>query len=189
MLRRSLILSILLLLAALPAARAEITLTLGWERPVQFKVIDAETGEAVSRPLLIVETEKVYEGAPQAVKNFEVLRGNDLGLIDYKASEKVPTVGLRVVASGYAMLYKKFSVKELPPRQRDREGFDVGPAPAVVIEMKNLERHGEWKNNFRLNIGPALEEFLEVGPPAMPKEGKKLLADFLNKERDKLLGF
>lgn len=183
-------LALALLLLGWPAAvPAEFTLRFGWERPVQFKVVDAQTGEPVPRPLVIVETEKVYEGSAEPVKSYEVLRGNDLGQVDYKASEKVPGVGLRIVASGYAMLYKRLSWKDLPPRQRDREGFDVGPPPVVPIEMKNLERLGEWKNNFRLNIGPALEEFLEIGPPAMSPEDKKAIADFLNRERDKLLGF
>jgi len=182
------LLVVLLLLLPISAV-AEVTLTLGWERPVRFKVVDAETGEAVARPLLIVATEKEYEGAPQPVKTFEVLRGGESGTVDYKASEKVRGVELRLTAPGYAYLIKQVSWQQLPPRQRDKEGFDLGPPPVIELALKNLERSGDWKREFRISIGPALEEYLALGPPAMSREGKKLIADFLNKERDKLLGF
>jgi len=182
------LLVVLLLLSPISAS-AEVTLTLGWERPVQFRVVDAETGEAVSRPLLIVATEKEYEGAPQPVTTFEVLRGGENGTVDYKASENVAGVELRLTAPGYAYLIKQVGWQQLPPRQRDREGFDGGPPPVIEVPLKNLERSGDWKREFRISIGPALEEYLALGPPAMNREGKKLIGDFLNKERDKLLGF
>ncbi len=168
---------------------AEVTLSLGWERPVRFKVVDAETGEAVAKPLVLVGTTKEYPGAPAPLQMFEVLRGNSAGLIEYQASEKTSGVELRVTASGYALLIKKVHWKDLPPRQQDRDGFDLGPAPLITIELKNLARSGEWAHNFKLNIGPALEEYLELVPPAMTREGKKAIADFLDKERGRLLGF
>ena len=94
----------------------------------------------------------------------------------------------------YTKLYDAYLVKQvgwqrLPPRQRDREGFDVGPPPVIEVALKNLERSGDWKREFRISIGPALEEYLSLGPPAMSREGKQLIGDFLNRERDKLLGF
>ncbi|BCR03102.1 hypothetical protein DESUT3_01710 [Desulfuromonas versatilis] len=182
-------LALLVLLSLSAPAAAQVSVSFGWERPVQFKVVDAETGEAVARPLLVVATSKEYPGAPAPVKSYDVYRGNAVGVVDYKASEKVPGVELRVVASGYSFLTKQVHWKDLPQRKRDSDGLDLGPPPVVTIELKNLERSGEWARNFKLNIGPALEEFLEIGPPAMSRDGKKLIGDFLDKERGKLLGF
>ncbi len=183
----TLVLLIVLSLAA--TAAAQVSVSFGWERPVQFKVVDAETGEAVAKPLLVVATSKDYPGAPAPVKSYHVYRGNAVGVVDYKASEKQPGVELRVVASGYSLLVKQVNWKELPQRRRDSDGFDLGSPPVVTIELKNLERQGEWARNFKINIGPALEELLEIGPPAMTRDSKQLIADFLNKERGKLLGF
>lgn len=179
---------ILLHLALIPAA-AELTVIKSWERPVLFKAVDASTGEPVPSPLMIVATEQAYEGAPAPVKSYEVFRGDSEGSVEYRASDRVAGAELHVVASGYALLYKSVKWSDLPPRQRDAAGFETGKPPVVAIELKKFATKSDWNRELRLNIGPTLDDFLKIRPPAMGQEGKKLIEEFLNRERDKLIGF
>lgn len=177
------------LLLAATGGVAEMEIILGWERPVRFAVIDAETGEPVPRPLLIVATEKLYEGSAQPVVTYKVLRGTAAGTVDYQASEKNAGVELQVTAPGHELLVKQVSWKELPPRQRDERGSDVGPVPVIPVELNNLERLGEWKQSFRLNIRPSLEELLQLPAHAMSRQDRKVISDFIDRQENSLLGF
>ncbi len=104
-------------LLAATCALAEMEVILGWERPVRFAVTDADSGEPVPRPLMIVATEKRYEGSAQPVVTYKVFRGKKAGIVDYMASEKNAGVELRVTAPGHEFLVKQVRWSDLPPRQ------------------------------------------------------------------------
>jgi hypothetical protein len=181
-------LTLSMLLIWVTQSRAEVTFTVGWERPVRFKVVDAETGAAVAKPLLIIKTEKTEEGSNQPVAYYEVLEGSENGMVPFQANEKIRGVEVRAVATGYALLTRNVLWQELPPRQRDEQGLDLGPPPEIVLALKDLSRTGRWQSNFRLTVAPDLDELLQVKPPFLSTEDKRIISEFLNRERNQMLG-
>ena len=170
-------------------ANAEVTVRVSWERPVNFKLVDAETGEALPKALLVVITEKIEESARQPVLFYDVFERSAAGLVAYPASEKISGVEVRAAATGYALLSQKISWQDLPARQKDQYGLDIGKPPEIPLALKNLSRSGRWPSHFRLVLGPELDELMLQKPPQLSPDEKRLIGEFLNRERNRMLGF
>ncbi len=168
---------------------AEVSIRVSWERPVQFRLTDAETGAAIPRPLLIIITEKFAEGGNRPIPFYDVLEGTESGVVAYQASDKDTGVEIRAVATGYALLSQKVNWQDLPPRHKDQHGLDVGAPEVIPVALKNLSHTGRWQSHFRLVIAPELEEMLQLKPPHLSPAEKRLISDFLNRQHNQRLGF
>ncbi len=170
-----------------PSASADVNLTTSWERPVQFKVVDVESEGPLSQALLIIRTEKRTEGSPDPVFFFEVIKGAVTGLAEYRVSEKSPGAEVRVVAPGYALLTQKLLWKDLPARQIDSSGLEAS-VPTITLKVKPLPEARAWQREFRFVIVPELEDLLQLQPPFLSRDEHRTINEFLNRERDRMLG-
>ena len=83
---------------------------------------------------------------------------------------------------------QQVSWKDLPPNKRDDFGLDIGPPPEITIALKDLSRSNRWQSNFRLSIAPELDELLKVKPPFLSAEDNRIPREFLNRERNRMIG-
>jgi hypothetical protein len=170
-----------------PPADAGLSLSTSWERPVTFKLVDAESSAPLDEALLIIKTEKRAEGSTEPVYFYDVVKGPTTGLIDYRVSEKTPGAEIRVVRHGYALLTQKLLWQSLPARKLDSSGLDID-APVIALPAKPLSEEKGWLREFRFVIAPELEDLLQVQPPFLSRDEQRTIDEFLNRERDRLLG-
>lgn len=171
----------------LPQAAAEVTLITSWERPVKFKVLDAVTDAPVPQALLIVKYEKRTEGRDEPLPFYDVMPAAVTGLADYRVSSQSPGAEIKVVAPGYRLLTQKLSWQGLPPRQFDSSGLETS-VPVFPLALKPLDQEGAWKREFRLVIVPELEDLLPLQPPYLSRDELRVINEFLNRERNRMLG-
>jgi hypothetical protein len=183
----SLFAAICLLALWSPPVSADVNLTTSWERPVKFKLVDAESEGPLSQALLILKTEKRTEGSAQPVFFYEVVKGSVTGLAEYRVSEKSPGAEVWVVAPGYALLTKKLLWKDLPGRQIDSSGLETS-VPTIPLTVKPLPEASAWQREFRFVIVPELEDLLQLQPPFLSRDEHRTINEFLNRERDRILG-
>jgi len=166
---------------------ADVNLTTSWERPVKFNVVDADSEGPLSQPLLIIKTAKHAEGSAEPVFFYEVIKGSFAGFGDYRVSEKSTGAEVRVVAPGYALLTQKLLWKDLPPRKIDSFGLETS-VPTITLMVKSLSEASAWQREFRFVIVPELEDLLQLQPPFMSRDDHRTINEFLNRERDRMLG-
>jgi hypothetical protein len=170
-----------------PGVNADVNLTTSWERPVKFKIVDVESEGPLSQALLIIKTEKHTEGSADPVYFYDVMQGSVTGLVDYRVSEKSPGADVRVVVSGYALLSQKLSWQDLPARQIDSSGLET-TIPTITLTLKPLPKASDWQREFRFVVAPELEELLQLQPPFLSRDEHRTINEFLNRERDRMLG-
>ena len=171
----------------IPWADAALSLSTSWERPVTFKLVDADSNGPLDEALLIIKTEKRAEGSPEPVYFYDVLKGPATGLIDYRISEKSAGAEVRVVRHGYALLTQKLLWQALPARKLDSSGLDVD-APVIVLTVKPLPEDRQWLREFRFVIAPEMEDLMQLQPPFLSRDEQRIIEEFLNRERDRLIG-
>ena len=170
-----------------PRLDADVNLTTSWERPVQLKIVDVESQGPLPQALLIIKTEKHAEGSADPVYFYDVMQGAATGLADYRVSEKSPGADVRVVVPGYAILTQKLLWQVLPARKLDSSGLDVD-APVIVLTVKPLPEDRQWLREFRFVIAPEMEDLMQLQPPFLSRDEQRIIEEFLNRERDRLLG-
>lgn len=170
-----------------PQAAAEVSLVTSWERPVKFKLLDAVTQDPVPQALLIVKNEKRTEGRDEALSFYDVIPAAVTGLADYRVGSQSPGAEIKVVAPGYRMLTQKLSWQGLPPRRFDSSGAETN-LPVFPLELKPLDQDGAWKREFRLVVVPELEDLLPLQPPYLSRDELRMINEFLNRERNRMLG-
>jgi len=166
---------------------AEMTLTTSWERPVKFKVVDAESGAPIAQPLVILKMEKHLEGTEAALPFYDVMQGAATGFADYRVSTKSLSAVVMVLVPGYRMLTQKLIWKDLPARQFDSAGIETS-VPTITLAVTPLGRASGWPREYRFVIVPELEDITPLSPPYLSREEKKLLEEFLRREENRLLG-
>ena len=170
-----------------PRLDADVNLTTSWERPVQLKIVDVASEGPLSQALLIIKTEKHAEGSADPVYFYDVMQGAATGLADYRVSEKSPGADVRVVVPGYALLTQKLFWKDLPARQTDSSGLET-TIPTITLSLKPLPKASDWQREFRFVIAPELEDLLQLQPPFLSRDEHRTIQEFLNRERDRMLG-
>lgn len=163
-------------------------ITTSWERPVVFKIVDADSGAALSQPIVIIKQAKLFEGSVEPIHFYDVITGSAAGLAEYQVEVKSDGAEVRVIVPGYLLLTRKVSWKELPPRELDSFGLEKN-LPRLTLTLKPLPKASDWKREFRLVVAPELEDILQLKPPYLSKEGQRVINEFLNRERHPPLGF
>ncbi len=170
-----------------PGVNADVNLTTSWERAVQLKIVDLESEGPLSQALLIIKTEKRAEGSADPVYFYDVMQGSVTGLADYRVGEKSPGADVRVVVPGYALLTQKLFWKDLPARQIDSSGLEK-TVPTITLTLKPLPQASDWQREFRFVIAPELEDLLQLQPPFLSRDEHRTINEFLNRERNRMLG-
>ena len=170
-----------------PRVCADVSLTTSWERPVIFKIVDAESAGPPSQALLIIKTEKRVTGSAEPVYFYSVSKVPVTGLADYRISSTSTGADVRVVAPGYALLTQKLLWKALPDRKIDSSGIETS-VPTITLEVKPLREARAWQREFRFIIAPELEDLLPLQPPFLSRDEHRIINEFLNRERDRMLG-
>lgn len=179
--------AIILIALNCPQVDAAINLTTSWERAVKFKVIDAESGKAISQSLLIVKTKKSVEGSAEPVFFYDVVKGSVSGLADYRVDTKSPNAEVWVIVAGYKFTIHNVLWNELPTRQMDNSGIEEN-IPTITLTLKPLEKPSAWQREFRLVVAPELEDLQTLHPTFLSNDKQRIIREFLNRERDRMLG-
>ncbi len=179
--------TVTLLLVLCPQAEAAINVTTSWERPVIFKIIDAESGKALPQPLLIIKMEKNVEGSAESLSFYDVVRGSASGLADYQVDTKRVSAEVWVIVADYKFTTHNVLWKDLPARQVDSSGVER-EIPILPLALKPLEKASSWQREFRLVVAPELEDLQTVHPPFLSADEQRIIREFLNRERDRMLG-
>ncbi len=166
---------------------ADFNLTTSWERPVQFKVIDIESEEPLAQPLLIIKSEKHTESSAAPIAFYDVIKGSVTGQAEYKVDEKSTVAEVWAIVSGYKLTTHRILWKELPARQMDSSGMEVN-IPTITLTLKPVGKASDWQREFRLVIAPELEDLLQLKPPYLSGDEHRAISEFLNRERDRMLG-
>lgn len=163
-------------------------ITTSWERSVVFKVVDADSGAALSQPIVIIKQAKHFEDSVEPIYFYDVITGSTAGLAEYKVAVKSDGAEVRAIVPGYQLLTRKVSWQELPPREFDNFGIENN-LPRLTLALKALPKASDWKREFRLVVVPELEDILQLKPPYLSKEEQRVLSEFLNRERHPPLKF
>lgn len=176
----------LLAFCALPV-HADLNLTTSWDRLVKFKIVDAESDEALPQPLVIIKSEKRTEGRTEALAFYDVIKGSMAGQAEYRVDEKNAVAEVWAIVPGYKLTTHRVLWKELPARQMDSSGMEVN-IPTLTLGLKSVGQPSDWKREFRLVIAPELEDLMQLKPPFLSADEQRAISEFLNRERDRMLG-
>lgn len=179
--------AISLLVVFCSSSFADVSLTTSWDRQVKFKVFDAESEEVLSQPLLIIKSEKRTETTAEPIPFYDVIKGSETALIDYRVDAKSPLAEVWAVVPGYKLTTHRILWQELPARQMDGSGLEVN-FPTVLLPLKPVGNAKDWQREFRLVIAPELEDLLRLKPPYLSADEHRAISEFLNRERDRMLG-
>jgi hypothetical protein len=166
---------------------ADLNLTTNWERPVQFKVVDVESEKPLAQPLLIIKSAKRTESSAEPIAFYDVIKGAVTGFADYRVDENSTAAEVWAIVSGYKLTTHRVLWKELPARQMDSSGMEVN-VPTITLALKPVGKASDWQREFRLVIAPELEDLLQLKPPYLSGDEHRAISEFLNRERDRMLG-